>query len=106
MDIPNKYQYDVVSVMADIPRDPLTRTFNLRQREAMSKLKKLGTETLVTVVYAGLRIAPSITKYYCEKTFIIQGREEIQRKTYLGEYNSTNFLSNIDLTINQRLNML
>lgn len=42
LDIPQKYQYDIVSVLADIPRDPKASTFNFKQKEIISKLKRLG----------------------------------------------------------------
>jgi hypothetical protein len=74
LDIPTKYQYDIVSVVNDTPKHSQDISSNYRQREALTKLKKLGEEDMVTVVHAGLRIVPSLRKYYDSKTFIAQGR--------------------------------
>jgi hypothetical protein len=36
-------------------------------------LKRISKKDIVTVIYAGLRIAPKTTLYYDTKSFIIQG---------------------------------
>lgn len=103
LDIPSKYQYEVVSVVHDTPKEQGV-SLNFCQRQAINKLKRLASEHIITIVLAGLRIVPSLGKYYYSKSLIAQGALGApEQKNCLGERTDISFLCNVNLTLSTKI---